>query len=253
MGHAYGDRVLTAIARRLEVTARSFGFAARLGGDEFMIVHEGAATIDDIVASGTRIVEAFQDPIKVEGRELIVSVSVGASVYPDHEQDAEALLRAADAALFNAKALGRSRLNAVHAGTAGACVRQVRDRAETCGARSRKASSSSSTSRKSAFRSLEVSLVEALIRWRMPDGQLSMLPTSFSRWRRNPDSSWRSTTGCCEPRSKRHRSGIAAPWPRGARGHQRVAAPVPRLPLRRKAARRCSKNSGCRLVASNSS
>ena len=47
---------------------------------------------------------------QVDEREVIVSVSVGASVFPDHESDAEALLRAADAALFRAKALGRSQL-----------------------------------------------------------------------------------------------------------------------------------------------
>ena len=53
---------------------------------------------------------AFDTPLQVDDREVIVSVSVGASVFPDHERDAEALLRAADAALFRAKALGRSQL-----------------------------------------------------------------------------------------------------------------------------------------------
>jgi diguanylate cyclase (GGDEF)-like protein len=169
MGHAYGDRVLIAIAHRLELTARSFGFAARLGGDEFMIVHEGAVTIDDIVNSGTRIVEAFQDPIKVEGRELIVSVSVGASVYPDHEQDAEALLRAADAALFNAKALGRSRMTLftpellVRASAKFAIEQNLRRAIE-------KGEFELFYQPEISVQNLEVSLVEALIRWRMPDG-----------------------------------------------------------------------------------
>ena len=62
------------------------------------------------LAFGTSIVRAFESPLMVDDREVIVSVSVGASVYPDHERDAEALLRAADAALFRAKALGRSQL-----------------------------------------------------------------------------------------------------------------------------------------------
>ena len=177
MGHGYGDRVLIAIAHRLEVTARSFGFAARLGGDEFMIVHEGAATIDDIVASGNRIVEAFQDPIKVEGRELIVSVSVGASVYPDHEQDAEALLRAADAALFNAKALGRSRLNLftpellVSASAKFAIEQSLRRAIE-------KGEFELFYQPEVSVQNLEVTLVEALIRWRMPDGSFR-LPGEF--------------------------------------------------------------------------
>ena len=170
MGHAYGDRVLIAIAHRLEVTARSFGFAARLGGDEFMIVHEGAETIGEVVASGTRIVEAFQDPIKVEGRELIVSVSVGASVYPDHEKDAEALLRAADAALFNAKASGRSRLmlftpELLVRASAKFAIEQNLRRAIV------KGEFELFYQPEVSVQSLEVSLVEALIRWRMPDGR----------------------------------------------------------------------------------
>jgi diguanylate cyclase (GGDEF)-like protein len=169
MGHAFGDRVLTAIARRLETAAESFGFAARLGGDEFMLVHEGAATIDEILAAGNRIVEAFQDPIQIDDRELIVSVSVGASVYPQHADDAEALLRAADAALFDAKALGRNRLTIftpellVRASTKFAIEQRLRRAIE-------KGEFELFYQPEVSVRSLEVTLVEALIRWRMPDG-----------------------------------------------------------------------------------
>jgi diguanylate cyclase (GGDEF)-like protein len=169
MGHAYGDRVLTAIAHRLEATASLFGFAARLGGDEFMIVHEGAATVEEIVAAGNEIVEAFAVPIKVEGRELIVSVSVGASIYPDHEQNAEALLRAADAALFDAKAFGRSQLKVftpellVRASAKFAIEQNLRRAIE-------KGEFELFYQPEINVQTLEVSLVEALIRWRMPDG-----------------------------------------------------------------------------------
>jgi diguanylate cyclase (GGDEF)-like protein len=169
MGHAYGDRVLTAIARRLESTAQSFGFAARLGGDEFMLVHEGAPTLEEIVASGTRIVEAFHDPIQIDGRELIVSVSVGASVYPDHEQDAEGLLLAADAALFNAKALGRSQLTVftpellVKASAKFAIEQRLRRAIE-------KGEFELFYQPEVDVQTFEVSMVEALIRLRMPDG-----------------------------------------------------------------------------------
>ena len=169
MGHPYGDRVLIAIARRLEEIARDQGFAARLGGDEFTLVQQGAADAESILAFGASIVRAFDRPLQVDDRELIVSVSVGASMFPDHERDAEALLRAADAALFRAKALGRSQLAIftpellVTASAKFAIEQRLRRaiqgdefelfyqplvNAET----------------------LEVDLVEALIRWRMPDG-----------------------------------------------------------------------------------
>jgi diguanylate cyclase (GGDEF)-like protein len=169
LGHEYGDRVLTAIARRLEAIAQPFGFAARLGGDEFMLVHDGAETIDEIVASGTRIVNAFQYPIPLEGRELIVSVSVGVSVYPDHGLVAEALLRAADAALFSAKAQGRSQLNLftpdllVRASNKFVIEQRLRRAIE-------KGEFELFYQPEVSTHGFEVSLVEALIRWRMPDG-----------------------------------------------------------------------------------
>jgi diguanylate cyclase (GGDEF)-like protein len=169
MGHAFGDRVLLAIAQRLEGVARSFGFAARLGGDEFMVVHEGADSIQEIEAAGKAIVQAFEEPMLVGSRELIVSASVGASVYPDHEEDAEALLRAADAALFRAKAMGRSQLTLftpelLIAASAKFGIEQRLHRAIEKGEFELFFQPEVSVS------GLDVSLVEALIRWRMPDG-----------------------------------------------------------------------------------
>jgi diguanylate cyclase (GGDEF)-like protein len=169
MGHAYGDQVLIAIARRLEASSREFGFAARLGGDEFMIVHEDATSVDSIIASGVAIVQAFDEPLDVENRELIVSVSVGASIYPDHEDSVEALLRAADAALFSAKAQGRSQLTIF--------TPDLLERASAKFAIEQKLRRAIENEEFELFyqpeidaETLEVSLVEALIRWRMPDG-----------------------------------------------------------------------------------
>jgi diguanylate cyclase (GGDEF)-like protein len=169
MGHSYGDRVLVAIARRLEDIAQGRGFAARLGGDEFTLVYRGAADADAISAFGASIVRAFDSPLSVDDREVIVSVSVGASVFPDHERDAEALLRAADAALFRAKALGRSQLALftpellVTASAKFAIEQRLRRAIQN-----------------DEFElfyqplvnveTLDVVHVEALLRWRMPDG-----------------------------------------------------------------------------------
>src|SRR5262249_43548804 len=110
MGHGFGDQVLTAIATRLAELASPGSFAARLGGDEFVMVAGDAADVESIRAAGWALVRAFQQPLQVAGRELVLSVSVGASIYPDHEGSAEALMRAADSALFRAKAQGRSQL-----------------------------------------------------------------------------------------------------------------------------------------------
>ncbi len=169
MGHPYGDRVLIAIAQRLGAIAQDRGFAARLGGDEFTLVQQGAVDADAILAFGTSIVRAFDTPLQVDDREVIVSVSVGASVFPDHERDAEALLRAADAALFRAKALGRSQLATftpellVTASAKFAIEQRLRraiqgDEFELF------------YQPLINIETLDVALVEALIRWRMPDG-----------------------------------------------------------------------------------
>jgi diguanylate cyclase (GGDEF)-like protein len=169
MGHPYGDRVLMAIAQRLGAIARDHGFAARLGGDEFTVVQQNGSTVEAIQAFGTSIVRAFETPLEVDEREVIISVSVGGSVYPDHERDAEALLRAADAALFRAKALGRSQLSMftpelLVTASAKFAIEQ----------RLRRAIQSDEFELFYQplvdIETLQVPLVEALVRWRMPDG-----------------------------------------------------------------------------------
>jgi diguanylate cyclase (GGDEF)-like protein len=172
MGHAFGDRVLEAIAEQLRATAGPGGFAARLGGDEFTVVCDDARSQDDVRRVGGDLVRAFQRPININGRDLAVSISVGASIYPDHGVDAESLLRAADAALFRAKALGRSQLTVFSP--------------ELLEAASNKFSTEQGLRRAMEHGDLELvfqpeidaatfetALVEALLRWRLPDGRLA--------------------------------------------------------------------------------
>jgi diguanylate cyclase (GGDEF)-like protein len=170
LGHAYGDRVLVAIAQRIETIARTCGFAARLGGDEFTIVHQGAAETENILEFGAAIVRAFDTPVVVDDREVIVSVSVGASIFPDHEPDVESLLRAADAALFRAKALGRSQLAVftpellVTASAKFAIEQRLRRAIQ-------KGEFELFYQPLVNMQTLDVQVVEALIRWRTPSGE----------------------------------------------------------------------------------
>jgi diguanylate cyclase (GGDEF)-like protein len=172
MGHAFGDRVLVNVGHRLQEVTRTFGFATRLGGDEFTVVFEHAESIEGIRSAGLDIVQAFQKPLSVDGRDLIVSISVGASIYPDHEQGAEALLKAADAALFRAKSLGRSQLSIF-----------TPELLETAAAKFSTEQGLRRAIERGEFElvfqpevhteTLETTLVEALIRWRLPDGSLA--------------------------------------------------------------------------------
>jgi diguanylate cyclase (GGDEF)-like protein len=172
MGHAFGDQVLGAIAKRLRATAGPAGFAARLGGDEFTVVCDGAMNVEEMRMIGWEMVHAFQQPVAVDGRDLMISISVGASVYPDHGSDAEALLRAADAALFRAKALGRNQLTVFSP-----------ELLETASAKFSTEQGLRRALERGEFemvfqpevnaKTLTTDLVEALLRWRLPDGRQS--------------------------------------------------------------------------------
>ena len=169
MGHAYGDLVLQAIAQRLRNAIPPEAFAARLGGDEFTMIIE-APTLEAVLEVGQALALAFQKPHVIEDRELVVGVSLGASVFPDHEAEAAALLRAADAALFSAKSAGRSRLALFEPALLEAAslkfrIEQGLRRAVERGEFEMLFQPEVSLER------LDTCLVEALLRWRQPDGE----------------------------------------------------------------------------------
>jgi len=110
LGHEFGDRVLTEIGDRLRRLSGDGGFIARLGGDEFTLVFPFSGSVAEIESRAGLLVNQFQRPLQIERREIAVGVSCGAAVFPEHGMDAASLLRAADAALFRAKELGRNRL-----------------------------------------------------------------------------------------------------------------------------------------------
>jgi diguanylate cyclase (GGDEF)-like protein len=172
LGHAFGDRVLMSVANRLEELVDGRGFVARLGGDEFTVVYGDAPSAEAIRDLGLSIVSAFQPLLLVDDREFSVSVSVGASMFPEHDTAAEGLLRAADSALFGAKESGRSRLvvftselietAAVRFATEQGLRRAI-DRQELLLMYQPEVS----------LKTFEIGLVEALLRWQRPDGHLA--------------------------------------------------------------------------------
>jgi diguanylate cyclase (GGDEF)-like protein len=177
LGHAFGDRVLSAIAARLLATTDTAGFAARLGGDEFTIVCDGVQHVKAVNSMGQDLVRAFQAPIEVDGRHLMISISVGASMYPDHGSDAEALLRAADTALFSAKALGRSQLVVFSASLLEAASAKFTIEQGLRYALERDEFELVFQPEVDAL-TLKTHLVEALLRWRLPDGRWAS-PSEF--------------------------------------------------------------------------
>jgi diguanylate cyclase (GGDEF)-like protein len=107
-GHVTGDQVLVAAAQRMQACLRESDTLARLGGDEFAIV-QTAPTDGGATHLAERLLEAFALPLSADGHELKATVSIGIALYPEHATTADALHRAADAALYCAKTAGRDR------------------------------------------------------------------------------------------------------------------------------------------------
>ncbi|MBL8521406.1 MAG: EAL domain-containing protein [Betaproteobacteria bacterium] len=108
LGHQAGDLLLKEAATRLQKCLRQGDSVARLGGDEFVINLPGLSTDGDAMQVAGKVLESLRQPILVEHNELHVSCSIGISVFPDDGEDADALLRAADTAMYHAKDRGRN-------------------------------------------------------------------------------------------------------------------------------------------------
>ena len=106
-GHDSGDKVLRIIADRLKSVTRANDIVGRLGGDEFAVLIAGYQRPAELEAALERMCSAARVPIAVDGGDVAVSASVGVAIYPADADTSEALLRAADTAMYAAKADGK--------------------------------------------------------------------------------------------------------------------------------------------------
>lgn len=109
LGHVNGDLLLQTITARLNGIVRRSDTAARLGGDEFVVLLEPIAHPGDAARVAHKMLKTLTAPVDLAGHRIMVSASVGISVYPSDGVDRHALLRAADTAMYTAKAQGRGR------------------------------------------------------------------------------------------------------------------------------------------------
>ncbi len=108
VGHLVGDEMLKQVATRLASTCGPF-VVARLGGDEFAVLVDDLPDAEVAVSLANRILESLNDPIRVSGKEMFTSASIGIAYADGHYRRAEELLRDADTAMYRAKAEGRQR------------------------------------------------------------------------------------------------------------------------------------------------
>ena len=107
-GHDVGDKVLQAVAMRVQSIIREEDTFSRLAGDEFTLILEGVESIEDVSSLAKKILLALSRVLYIKEHELYVSSSIGIALYPQDAQDDVSLLKYADAAMYKAKEKGRN-------------------------------------------------------------------------------------------------------------------------------------------------
>jgi diguanylate cyclase (GGDEF)-like protein/PAS domain S-box-containing protein len=108
LGHSVGDLLLKEVALRLKGCTQENDTVARLGGDEFLVLVTGINETADAVVVAERIVQSMASEFVIQGHFLSVTCSMGISIFPDHGEEVEALLKNADLAMYKAKENGRN-------------------------------------------------------------------------------------------------------------------------------------------------
>ncbi|MCE9681968.1 diguanylate cyclase domain-containing protein [Halomonas alkalisoli] len=108
LGHAVGDSLLQAVAGRLRDCMRDIDTVCRQGGDEFAILLAEIRKPDDATKVAEKLLAVLSRPYRIEGHELLITLSIGISLYPDDADDADALMHNADMAMYHTKRNGRN-------------------------------------------------------------------------------------------------------------------------------------------------
>jgi len=109
-GHDVGDALLRVVAQRLRASMRAGDGVARLGGDEFVVMAEGLTHEAQALDLGLKLLHAFQEPFAFNEQSSVVTATIGYALAPTDMADANALMKAADAAMYAGKQQGKCRL-----------------------------------------------------------------------------------------------------------------------------------------------
>jgi diguanylate cyclase (GGDEF)-like protein/PAS domain S-box-containing protein len=167
LGHHVGDDLLTAASPRLRQALRSSDTVARFGGDEFGILLEDIASERDAIETAERIAAIFARPFVLSGSEHFVTTSIGIALARGGEQ-ADELIRDADAAMYRAKDRGRARYEVFDEGMRGRAIERLRVENDLRRAIER-GELRLEYQPVVSLRNFEIVGVEALLRWRHPE------------------------------------------------------------------------------------
>lgn len=115
LGHNIGDALLQEVARRVSSVVRDTDTVARLGGDEFTVLLPSLRTQEDAVSIARKILDTIRSPFLLDEKELYVTTSIGISLFPEDGDNADALLKNADTAMYQAKENGRNNIQSFNA------------------------------------------------------------------------------------------------------------------------------------------
>jgi diguanylate cyclase (GGDEF)-like protein/PAS domain S-box-containing protein len=108
LGHSMGDRLLKAVANRLQSCLRGGDTLSRFGGDEFTLLLPEVRTRDDVVVIAEKILDRLSGPFVIDGHELFVGASIGIALYPEAGDSEEALIQNSDIAMYHVKGRGKN-------------------------------------------------------------------------------------------------------------------------------------------------
>lgn len=175
-GHYSGDQLLVQVAARLKQSTRPYDTVARLGGDEFAILLDDSSSADVAEQVARRIIEALERPVQIDGTDMIVTASIGIAQHTGTGESGDDLMRVADTAMYQAKAAGRSRYQlATSLSSASMPVQRLQNDL-------RRAVASQEFflqyQPQIDLRTGKAVAMEALLRWRLPDGT-TVMPDRF--------------------------------------------------------------------------
>ena len=106
-GHSWGDKLLINLSSRLSALVKECGIAARLGGDEIVIFLPDMGNYESVTNYADKIMQVLEQPTMVNGHVFYITASAGITIYPEHGDNVEELLRNADMAMYSAKTAGK--------------------------------------------------------------------------------------------------------------------------------------------------
>ncbi|WP_375753568.1 EAL domain-containing protein [Vibrio sp. HN007] len=109
LGHTWGDKLLTSVAKRMRTSLREYDFLARFGGDEFVLVIPRIESAEEARIIANKLIGSFSSSFSLGDENLFITTSIGICLYPEDGTKPEELLKNADTAMYHAKETGRNR------------------------------------------------------------------------------------------------------------------------------------------------